>query len=209
MKKRAAHNLFIFLLILVLGAFLNPSVRGGEKPVEDNSSPIASSHSQGTTIETEVTPLMTSFINPDLLLFIQEEIFPKKEINLAYHNARLNPDLFRPTETLPGLKRLENTLYTSSVISLVALNVADYFSTVKALKYEGVGEANPLMKPFTKNKVLFAAVKLGLTAYNVHVMRKLHKKNKGLAWAVSLLANFTMSYVVINNMKIIDRARSR
>ncbi len=209
MEKRAAHNLFIFFLILVLGAFLNPSVRGAEKPVEGSSSPIASSHSQDFTIETEVTPLMTSFINSDLLLFIQEENFPKKEINLAYKNARLNPDLFRPTEKLTGLKLLESTLYTSSIVSLVALNVADYYSTVTALKYDGVGEANPLMKPFTKNKVLFAAVKLGLTAYNVHFMRKLHKKNKGLAWAVSLLANFALSYVVVNNMKIIDRARSR
>jgi len=89
------------------------------------------------------------------------------------------------------------------------LNVADYYSTIKALRYEGVGEANPLMKPFTKNKVLFAAVKLGLTACNVHFMRQLHKKNKGAAWAVSLLANFAMSYVVINNMKIIEQARSR
>lgn len=207
MKKRLHFNPLIFLLIIVTGIFLNSSVRGEEKPFENNSSPVFIRDGQGISFQTEVTPLMTSFINSDLLQFIQEEKFPKKEVNIAYQNTRLNPDFFRPTEKLKGIKLIESTLYTSTLVSLVALNVADYYSTLTALKYEGVGEANPLMKPFTKNKWLFAAVKFGLTAYNIHFMRKLHKKNKGLAWAVSLFANLAMSYVVVNNMKIIDQAR--
>ena len=202
MRKRISHNLFVLFLVIGLGLLFNSSLTGEENPVENRTS-------QGLIVETQVTPLITSLIDSDLLTLIQEENFPKNEFNLTYQNARLNPDLYRSTKNPIGQNNLENTLYTSSLISFVALNVADYYSTVKGLKYEGVEEANLLMKPFTKNKVLFAAVKLGLTACNVHFMRKLHKKNKGLAWAFSLLANFAVSYVVVNNMKIIEQARSR
>lgn len=202
MRKRISHNLIVLSLVIVLGLLFNPSLTGAENPLENTTS-------QGLTVETQVTPLMTSLIDSNLLHLIQEENLPKNKFNLAYQNTSLNPDLYRSTKKPIRLNSLENILYTSSLISFVALNVADYYSTVRGLKYEGVEEANLLMKPFTKNRVLFAAVKLGLTACNVHFMRKLHKKNKGLAWTFSLLANFAVSYVVVNNMKIIDQAKSR
>ena len=202
MRKRISHNLTVLSIVMILGLLFNPSLRGAENSLENTTS-------QGLSVETQVTPLMTSLIDSNLLHLIQEENLPKNKFNLAYQKTRLNPNLYRSTKKPTGLNSLENLLYTGSLISFVALNAADYYSTVKGLKYEGVEEANLLMKPFTKNRVLFAAVKLGLTACNVHFMRKLHKKNKGLAWTFSLLANFAVSYVVVNNMQIIGQAKSR
>jgi len=109
------------------------------------------------------------------------------------------------------LKKPSNSssfLYTSSLIALTCLNIADYYTTVKALKYEGLEEINPLMKPFTKNTLLYTTVKLGLTAYNYYFLRSLYKKDKKLAWAVSLVANFAFSYIVANNIRMIQEAQN-
>jgi len=101
-----------------------------------------------------------------------------------------------------------NLLYTSSLITLTCLNIADYYTTVKALKHENLEEINPLMKPFTKNTLLYTTVKLGLTACNYYFLKSLYKKDKTLAWAVSLVANFAFSYVVANNIRKIQEAQN-
>lgn len=105
------------------------------------------------------------------------------------------------------LDRIEGSLYTTSLVTLSLLNIADYFSTVKALKYDGLKEANPFMKPFTKNALLFAAVKAGLTIYNIHVLKKIHRKNKRLAWVISTIGNLALSYIVVHNIKITQKAQ--
>ncbi len=104
-------------------------------------------------------------------------------------------------------KESSSILYTSSLITLTCLNIADYCTTVKALRYEGLEETNFLMKPFTKNTLLYTTIKLGLTAYNYYFLKSLYKKDKTLAWAVSLVANFALSYVVANNLKNIQEAQ--
>ncbi len=209
MREKEINCLRLFLIILILGLFFTLPVRAEENSLK-NSSPLNGYKSDhGFSVETVVTPLMTPALDSELLRQLQQENFPQNKSNLTYQTVRLNSLLGRLSRKSSRINRLESTLYTSSLISLAALNVADYFSTVKALKYDGVEEANPLMKPFTKNNVLFAAVKLGLTAYNLHFMNKLHKKNKGLAWAVSFIANFAMTYVVVHNMRMIDQARAR
>ncbi|MFW6137311.1 MAG: DUF5658 family protein [Candidatus Aminicenantaceae bacterium] len=101
----------------------------------------------------------------------------------------------------------ENTLFDATMIAHAALNIADYFSTREALKYPGLEEGNPLMKPFVKNDLAFAAVKIGLTAGNHLLMKKIHKENKTLAWIVSLTSNLLLSYVVVHNYNLIDQAR--
>ena len=107
----------------------------------------------------------------------------------------------------PQISKLQNSLYTSSLIALTALNVADYITTVKALKHRELEEANPAMKPITKNIYLFTAVKLGVAALDIYILRNLYKKNKPLAWVLSVTANFAMSYVVANNLKMINSVR--
>jgi hypothetical protein len=104
--------------------------------------------------------------------------------------------------TPPRVSKFQNSLYTSSLITLTALNVADYITTVRALKHKELEEANPAMKPIAKNIYLFTAVKLGVAALDIYILKKLYKKNKPLAWVLSVAANFAMSYVVANNVRM-------
>lgn len=100
---------------------------------------------------------------------------------------------------------LENSLFTASLVASVVLNVADYFTTIEALKYEGLQESNPFMKPFAKKPYLFAAVKLGMIALNYKLMKSIYKKDKRIAWLVSIISNILITYVVVNNYKMIQK----
>jgi hypothetical protein len=106
-------------------------------------------------------------------------------------------------------ERFERSMFTASLWTQVGLNAADYFTTVKALKIPGLAEGNPIMKPFVKNPYVFAAVKTGLTALTHYSLKGLYKRNKTAAWIVSLASNLALSYVVANNMRMIDRARAK
>jgi Domain of unknown function (DUF5658) len=106
-------------------------------------------------------------------------------------------------------ERLENAFFTTSLVALTALNVADYITTRQALKYPGLSESNPLMKPFVKNAVLFAAVKAGTTVLSVWGMKNLFKRDKTTAWVLTTMSNFLLSYIVANNMRLVSRARPR
>jgi hypothetical protein len=103
----------------------------------------------------------------------------------------------------------EAAAFTTSLVTLAALNVADVVTTLQALKYDGLTEANPMMKPFVKNVYVFTAIKLGVTAFNYYLLKKLHIKNKPLAWVLSMAANLAMSYVVAHNLRMIQDARVR
>jgi hypothetical protein len=107
-------------------------------------------------------------------------------------------------------EKLESALFTSSLVAMTALNVADYLSTRQALKFSGLQEGNPLMKPFVKSPAMFAAVKAGITALSVWGMNKMFRKgNKTTAWVLTMASNFILSYVVSNNMRLIQKARLR
>lgn len=107
-------------------------------------------------------------------------------------------------------EKLESALFTSSLVAMTALNVADYLSTRQALKFSGLQEGNPLMKPFVKSPAMFAAVKAGITALSVWGMSKMFRKgNKTTAWVLTMASNFILSYVVSNNMRLIQKARLR
>lgn len=120
-------------------------------------------------------------------------------------------------ESYPALKKdshkrinpnpIESSLFTTSLVTLVALNAGDFYTTNKALKYKGLKEANPLLSPLTKNTLAFATVKFGITAINYHLLKKLHKKNKKLAWVVSIASNFVMGYIIINNTRLMNNAQ--
>ncbi|HOI44169.1 MAG TPA: DUF5658 family protein [Candidatus Aminicenantes bacterium] len=105
--------------------------------------------------------------------------------------------------------KIEKSLFTTSLLAMAALNVADYLSTKEALKYPGLQEGNPLMKPFVKNDLAFAAVKAGTTVLSYIGMKSLFKKSRMTAWVMSTAANFMLSYVVANNMRLIHQARLR
>jgi len=133
--------------------------------------------------------------------------FEIQPFRLKDANNDLNTDIQLPRSFKPN--RFERTAFTTSLVALTALNLADAVTTVQALRYDGLTEGNPVMKPFVNNVYLFTAVKLGVTAFNYYLLKKLHKKNKTVAWVLSMTANLVMSYVVANNIQMIQDARAR
>lgn len=130
-------------------------------------------------------------------------------------NLSLTPDIARartesqvsPQMIVRNRKSSNKSFFTVSVVTLAALNIADYLSTREALKYPCLCEGNPLMKGIAKNELLLAGVKLGVAACNYVLLKKLYKRNKTLALIISTAANVALSYVVANNMNMIQKAR--
>ncbi|MBM3297307.1 MAG: hypothetical protein FJY83_06870 [Candidatus Aminicenantes bacterium] len=105
--------------------------------------------------------------------------------------------------------QFESAAFTGTLFSLAALNVADYLSTREALKYPGVAEGNPFMSLVVNNSWAFAAVKLATTAYFYYGLKKMHGRNKTTAWVMTLAANALYSFVIYNNLTVIDKMRNR
>jgi hypothetical protein len=105
--------------------------------------------------------------------------------------------------------RAGKALFDANLVLMVGLNIADYVSTRAALKYPGLEETNPLMKPFVKNPAVFAAIKLGTTALSYWSMKAIFKKNRTVAWIMTTAGNALLSYVVANNVRLIQGARAR
>jgi hypothetical protein len=134
--------------------------------------------------------------------------FTLKPIQLKTQETKY-PETYKSIKNFNKVHVFEKSLFEASLIANVILNAADYFSTREALKYDGLQEGNPFMKPFVKDDMTFAAVKIGLTVSNYFVMKKLFKRNKTLGWIVSIASNLALSYVVSTNMNHIYEARNR
>ena len=159
------------------------------------------------------TALPVMVISPLMAL----DLYPSPAINRPdrdYSAMDLNPQAavlggaspsFRPTIRAP---RVGKAFYDATLISMIALNVADYLSTKECLKYPGLAEGNPIMKPFVKNAGTFAAAKIAMTAFSYWNMKCLYKKSKPMGWAASLLANAALSYAVSNNYRLLGRAKA-
>lgn len=101
------------------------------------------------------------------------------------------------------------TFFDVNLVALVALNVADYVSTREALKSSSLSEVNPLMKPFVNSPVAFAAIKIGTTALTYWSFKALFKRNRTMAWILTTASNVVLSYIVANNIQMIERAKIR
>jgi len=154
-----------------------------------------------------VTALKTSATFDMLLLPIAAPV------ELLFEEPVPAPALrFSIPRTIPVFKpsaRSGKALFDANLVLMVGLNVADYFSTREALKYPGLTETNPLMKPFVKSPAAFAAIKLGTTALSYLSMKAIFKRNKTVAWIMTTASNALLSYVVANNMRLIQGARAR
>lgn len=117
-------------------------------------------------------------------------------------------DLYRHLKRQFKASSIEQTIFTSTLISLAALNVADFITTRKALQFDGLTEGNPIMKPLVKNDYVFAAAKIGVTCLSTYYMHKLFKKNKKMAWILSAVSNIAFSYVVASNIRLINKAQN-
>jgi hypothetical protein len=119
---------------------------------------------------------------------------------------------FSIPRTVPVFKpsaKSGKALFDANLVLMVGLNIADYFSTREALKYPGLTETNPLMKPFVKSPAAFAAIKFGTTALSYWSMKAIFKRNKTVAWIMTTASNALLSYVVANNMRLVQGARAR
>lgn len=151
---------------------------------------------------------------------------PPAFIPQAFHLKSKNPvnlaeTVPAPTEIhirllpsdLPGNRnkcgRIEEHLFNATLCTLAALNTADYFTTRKALSYPGAYEANPLLQPFVRSRWALPVIKFGITLGNHYLLSKLHKKNKTLAWVVSMAGNLALSYAVSQNLKVINDLSTR
>ncbi len=133
------------------------------------------------------------------------------EILVAEPVLRVSPQLMSPPR-VPSFRpsvRSGKAFFDANLVLMVGLNVADYFSTREALKYPGLTETNPLMRPFVKSPVAFAAIKAGTTALSYLSMRAIFKRNKTVAWVMTTASNVLLSYVVANNVRLIQGARAR
>jgi hypothetical protein len=130
-------------------------------------------------------------------------------LNQIFSSAQVKDKI--PSKIKGGVQkksdRLGNFLYTTSLLTLTALNIADYISTVRALQLPGLEEGNPILRPFTKNILLFSAVKIGVTFLDFYLLKKIYKKNKAFGWALSIAANFAMSYIVSSNIRKIQSVK--
>jgi hypothetical protein len=161
-----------------------------------------------TLMETALLPIVVSpLASLDLL--------PDPAPKAAYATMNLMPGQI--TEN-PGHRylnqgiraaKLGDAAFDVNLIAMVALNVADYLSTTQAMKYPGLAEGNPLLKPFVKSPVAFAAVKIGMTAASYFSFKALYRTSKPLAWLAATAANFALGYAVSNNYRLIGMARGR
>lgn len=115
----------------------------------------------------------------------------------------------RPVPSFSPAPDVGKALFDANLALLIGLNVADYFSTIEALKHPGLEETNPLMKPFVNSPAAFAAIKAGTTALSYLSMKSVFKKNKTVAWIMTTASNVVLSYVVVNNMRLVRQARAR
>ena len=112
---------------------------------------------------------------------------------------------------LSGFKSSGDTgksLFDLNLLALVSLNVADYVTTRQALKYPGLYEVNPLMRPFVKSPAVFTAVKAGTTVLTYLGMKALFKRNRTAAWVLTTATNLFLSYAVSSNLQKIHQARA-
>lgn len=207
-KKRHHKIKAILFLSMVFTWLLCLPIMAEEKALKNLSYSNERLEAQ-SIFNTSLIPLETeSKITPELFKLVNIEIKGlKTRLNLTPKRINIKPDPSPHLNKHFKMQRLENSLYTGFLLTQTILNVADYVITVKGLKYESLQEGNPIMKPLVKNPYLLATVKFGTTALNFYFMKKLHKKNKTLAWIASTISTFVLSYFVVNNIKMIHKAQ--
>jgi hypothetical protein len=186
MKKAAA--ILIMFVMLVFAAPASNLIADIEVTLLENDSPVASSSLDG------------------LILPFGADIEPAA-LNLSATQIGVTSGHRYLVRSLNG-SSFGKGAFNASLMAMVALNVADYFSTNAALKYPGASESNPLLKPFVKSPVAFAAVKIGFTAISYLTAKTLFKKNRTMAWIVTMVGNAALSYAVSSNMRMASAAKN-
>jgi hypothetical protein len=206
MDVKKMINQKIFVTTLAIGLILYSAVPGfsANWKSENEPDPKQTDAIKFESLVFRLAPLEQKGEN-NYLLFTIANNYPSVQ-NLHFSTKKnmgeISPQILK--KTLTKSNQLGNSLYTASLLTLTALNIADYVSTLKALQLPGLEEGNPIMIPFTKNILLFSAVKLGIIALDFYLLKNIYKKNKTLGWVISIAGNIAMSYVVSNNIRKIQ-----
>ena len=199
----------VWLTILALSLIFLPNLKA-QDGLKDYYMPMESLSPVSTVSKMIATPLSAPGVFRDDVANMMEKSqfsIPKPDFSLTREPQTPQTDASRYFQHHFRSHKWENTLFDATLVAHAALNIADYFSTREALKYPGLQEGNPLLKPFVKNDFAFAALKIGLTTGNHFLLKSIYKKNKTLGWIVSLTSNFLLSYVVVHNFEMIEQAR--
>lgn len=206
--KESQRVLIVVLLFTVIFAVvLSLPLKGEERETKDGSASIKTGND---IISTEFTLLQPKYsTNFELSRPVSKE---SKSYEFRYNFSIKKPDtaldVYNRLNKRIKSERLQSSFFKTTLITSAILGAADFVTTVKALKYGSLQEANPLAKPIVKNPYVFALAKLGITALNYQLMKVLYKKDKKLAWVMSVVSNLALSYVVINNIRMIQKAQA-
>ncbi|MGD2245751.1 MAG: DUF5658 family protein [Candidatus Aminicenantes bacterium] len=212
MEKKAGLD---FLKAIILGvlmiAFITYSpVMASKNAINGNQAPFAEILPGTVIIDRGFTPP-----EPNAEVGLEEislgntEITPFSGMLTLYpKKVSLQSSFTSPDNLSINPIRKRNAGFTASLVSTVFLHAADYYTTVRALKYSTLQESNPFLKKIVHNQLLFGAVKLGVAGLQVTLLKGLYKKNRTLAWIVGTAMNVTLSYVVANNISKIQRAKT-
>jgi len=202
---------FILLLFAVFMLFIL-QLKADDEKFEDNQEQSIDSKKKNNIIseESSVPSANQSFINLELFQLAKNKNKDRKiKLNLDQSKNISVSDSQRFIPKRKKSQKVEKSLYISSLITLIALNTADYFSTIKASEYKDLKEFNPVIRPLVKNPPFYLILKLGVNAFTLYSMEKLYEKNKKLAWVVSTVANAALSYIVFNNIRLINKSKAR
>ncbi len=163
--------------------------------------------------EIEIRILETPLPGISLSPLSRLDLFPEPAPMPFAFVTTLHPD---PARDVTGRRRLERslnsaafseTIFEVSMAALVGLSLADYLTTMAAVKYPSLAESNPFFKILVKSPLSFAAAKIGVTAISYWGLKRLYKQNKTMAWVLSTASNFAMSFVMANNLRLIKGAK--
>lgn len=214
-RKEILNGIGVFVLTLALSLALplqakeEKSAQNHEKVKDRNKSDITefvlANRKNKSFSNSELFSLTEKEYNISRLKLILEQ---KKSDSLSKSSKHKPMNIKYKKMNIPS-NSIEQYLYTSSLVTFVALNIGDYFTTREALKYRGLKESNPFMKAIVKNTLIYTTVKLGLSAFIYHKMQKLHKKSKILAWIMSAALNSAYSYVIVRNIRLINKVKAK
>lgn len=110
---------------------------------------------------------------------------------------------------LSNLGLSEDKTYKAMEFSLVGLNAADCYLSIKALNLSPHSqEKNPLAQ-FYKNDAVAIAVNLGVSAIQVWGFETLRKKSKVLGYVLMGAMILAKGYIVYNTLRQLDRYYAR
>ncbi|MGB9006143.1 MAG: hypothetical protein WCB96_10500 [Candidatus Aminicenantales bacterium] len=211
MKRDPRKAGLIPLLLAFSCLYLFQAVAAGQSAAgQAETTPLGQEEQQKLLLFTFIPPASAPLTEADLLPLSLDPASPvyagPSRAPLLFDGPAGISRNFRPRS---GWAVLENSLFTASLLSFVGLNIVDYLTTKKIVKELGLEAVSPLFRPLVKNDYAFAAFKIGLTLMSCLSFQSIHDTDKPMAWVLSLLSNFLVSYAVAYNLEQLENSHTR